>query len=292
MIRHPQLLIFVATRPGEVPCGHFLSVDGSVPGAAITWDHHVTGEPINLDAMPEHFDASGFQGVGTTNLDTDAVASVVAVLAGGKGWLEPGVRRVLEAASHRCDHLAPLPGSTEEEDRLGRGLNAWVVHAARIGSSFDAICRQVATRRPLPWRDPDEGSAQVAVAALVEAGRLDATGPAAVVDLRGVGGVDPGALYQRHDRPVMVMLEDHPAGGLRVTVGINPRMDHPADLGPALRALARAEFAHGAPCVAPEPTPGAENWGGRRTVFGSPWNYGTRLAAAEIVSLVTSSLGL
>lgn len=60
--------------------------------------------------------------------------------------------------------------------------------------------------------------------------------------------------------------------------------------GPALRALARAEHAHGPPALAPDPVPGAENWGGRATVFGSPWNYGSRLEPAEVAGIVERAL--
>ncbi len=292
MIRHPHLSIFVATTAQGVPCHRFISVDGSVPGAAVTWDHHVTGEAINLDAMPERFDASGFDGVGTTMIDTDAVASVVAVLAGGKGRLDPHVLRVLEAASHRCDHLSPHPDATDSEDELGRGLDAWVVEQMRDGASFASICREVAEAPMLPWRDPDDEEDEDRVEALVRAGRLRSRGPVAVTDLRGVAGVPVDLLYEEHDCPVMVLVDDHPRGGVRYTVGVNPRVNHPADLGPALRALAAAEHGHGAPCQGPDPVPGAENWGGRATVFGSPWNYGSRLAPDQVTSIVARALGL
>ena len=86
MVTPLALPCFVATRREDVPVGlvRYVSVDGSVPGAAVTWDHHVTGECINLDAMPETFDACGFDGVGTTLADLDAAASAVAVA--GSTW--------------------------------------------------------------------------------------------------------------------------------------------------------------------------------------------------------------
>ncbi len=292
MIIHRHLVIFVATRARDTPRGRLISVDGSVPGAEITWDHHVTGEPINLDAMPELFDASGFDGVGTTMVDTDAVASVVAVLAGGKGRLDPHVRRVLEAASHRCDHLAPHPSVSAEENRLGRGLDAWVVAAMRKGMPLARICRRVAKGRTLPWLNPDDGEAEARVDDLERTGRLRASGRIAVVDLRGVDGVPVDLLYARHDRPVMVLLDYHPVSGSRYTVGVNPRVPHPADLSPALHALAAAEHAHGRPCLAPDPVAGSENWGGRQAVFGSPWNYGSRLDLGVVVQIVAVALGL
>jgi hypothetical protein len=66
----------------------------------------------------------------------------------------------------------------------------------------------------------------------------------------------------------------------------------PRDLRQSLEALALAEFAHGAPVVLPRRGPGSENWGGRATVFGSPWNFGSRLTPADVVAIVVASLAL
>src|SRR5512134_889990 len=107
MLPNGHLVVFVATRLEEVPagCTRYLSVDGSVPGHALRWDHHVTGERINLEAMPDVIDARDYDGVGTTLADADALASVVAVLLGGKERIPAGARGVLESASFWCDHL-------------------------------------------------------------------------------------------------------------------------------------------------------------------------------------------
>ena len=72
-IVHAHLTIFVATRREDVPagCERYLSVDGTVPGNTLRWDHHVTGHAINLDAMPERLDARSYDGVGTTLADAD-----------------------------------------------------------------------------------------------------------------------------------------------------------------------------------------------------------------------------
>ena len=51
----PSLAIFIATQREAVlaDCSRYLSVDGSVRGFATRWDHHVTGETINLDATAD-----------------------------------------------------------------------------------------------------------------------------------------------------------------------------------------------------------------------------------------------
>lgn len=294
-----SLTVFVATRQADVPAGvvRYASVDGSVPGAEVVWDHHVTGEPVSLDAMPARCSLEGLDGIGTTLADTDAVIGAVVAMAGGLDAV-PGSRvPVLRAASWWCDHLRGAPGVEGEHDRLGRGLHAYVssrlmvprsetsaVFAALVAEVLDALARGL----PLPFADEPPSSAPK----LREQGRLSEHGSVALVDLRGLGeSLDPIAAYAQHACPVAVTVADHSKGGTRFTVGVNPHVaSAPTDLRAALVAVAKAEHAHGAPCKDEAPVPGNENWGGRATVFGSPWNYGSRLAPAEVVALVRSAL--
>jgi hypothetical protein len=303
-LRFVRLKVFVATRREDVPanCAKYISVDGAVPGAALTWDHHQTGERINLEAMPDEFDPSDYDGVGTTLADADALSSVVAVMAGGKALLPARARAVLESASFWCDHLRGHPEHDAETNRIGRGLldaidqrigsrrrgSATPVFAALAGELGHAIDKG----SPLPfvdtWNEQLERADRI-----VREGRLVDYGDIALVDLRGAPRVDPAALYARHDCPVAVHVERHDDGGFRYTVGIHPGVaSAPSDLGPALIALARAEYEKGAPALSPGFGPGTENWGGRARVFGSPWNYGSRLTPDEIVTVVRDALGL
>lgn len=301
---HHRTRIFVATQAAQVPpgCRRFLSVDGTVPGAAVTWDHHVSGEPINLDAMPDAVLLDAFDGIATTLADTDALASVVAALWGGKAALPAKARAVLEAASHRCDHLLPHPAHRGRADAQGRALLAFISNAlaqrppeGRSGE-FARLCRlvsrRIATGRGFPrGRMPRFTQA---VRAMVEEGRLRSRDGVLLVDLRGAPArsLPPDAWY--HARPacrVAVIVEDHPGGGLRYTVGRNPvNVASPTDLRGVLAALARKEFSHGAPAQRPDAGVGAENWGGRREVGGSPWNYGSRLDVEEVVGVAVAAL--
>ncbi|MES2644205.1 MAG: hypothetical protein V4850_32265 [Myxococcota bacterium] len=298
--------MFVATRAVDVSaaCRRYLSVDGSVPGALCTWDHHVTGEDINLDAMPDSIDLTGIDGVGTTLADTDALASVVAVLLGGRAYLPPRARAVLEAASHRCDHLLRQPDYDGHTDRLGARLHAFVsASLARQpvqarGSEFARLCRLVARRvmagRSLPGASPP--SWKRALRLLAEDARVRVRGPLFVADLRGLPPERvpaPDALYAAHPTCIAaVFVSDHRVGGTAYTVGRNPL--NPAalrDIGPVLAALAKAEFAHGPPAELARPGAASENWGGRREVGGSPWNYGSRLSIDTVVGLVEEGIG-
>lgn len=298
-----DLRVFVATRASDVPpeCHRYFSVDGSVPGAVTTWDHHVTGERINLDAMPSTIDASKVDGIGTTLADTDALTSVVAAMFGGPARLPAKTRAVFEAASHRCDHLTPHPTHSSEIDRLGEGLHEWVSEALAaeppesVSAVFARRCAEVAERvaddDDLPYSTARHNAARALAERIDVEGRIARHGRVALIDLRGVPSVSPEALYARFDCPVAVVLDAHPAGGHRYVVGVNPfACDAPRDLCASLEALALAEFAHGAPAVLPRPGPGSENWGGRATVFGSPWNFGSRLTPADVVAIVGASL--
>ena len=294
-----HLTVFVATRPEDVPdgCRRFISVDGSVPGAEVTWDHHVTGEAINLEAMPSSFDPTGFDGVGTTMADTDAVASVVAVLFGGRGNLPEGVVEVLASASYRCDHLRPHPSLSAEANEQGRGLHGHVVKRLRgSDGAFGPLCIELAASiargDALPHDTGDQDAQREAVRALEASGRIRVVGEVGLVDVRGRSRVDPEVLYERLDCLVAVVVEQHAAGGLRYTVGVNPCAERGyGSIRPALEALAAAELAHGPPALLACPGPGSENWGGRQTVFGSPWNYGSRLGVDEVMEIVARSLG-
>lgn len=187
--------IFVATRAEDVPedARPFVSVDGSVPGALRTWDHHVTGEPVNLDAMPPDVELEGLMGIGTTLADTDALASVVALLHGGKSCLPAEVREALYAASYRCDHLVRAPGADDAADRAGLALHRWTTERLaaaddRVSAVFESLCREVdagiRTGRPLPAAEPGPSTS---VRALFEAGRFRSGRTVACFDLRGAG---------------------------------------------------------------------------------------------------------
>ena len=303
-IPHAHLVVFVATRAEDVPagCKRFISVDGSVPGYTLRWDHHVSGERINLEAMPDVFDASEFDGVGTTLADADALASVVAVMLGGKGRIAAEALAILESASYWCDHLRGHPSHADEVNRLGRGLldaiDARLEGKQREAASVEfavlatEIAEKVAQGEPLPFLDRF-AEHQRRAAAVKSDGKLTELGEIALVDLRDAPEIDPAAVYELHVCPVSVHVDRHEDGGPRYTVGVHPHLHRaPSDIRPALRALARAEHEHGPPALCPSSEPGSENWGGRARVFGSPWNYGSRLSSEEVVRIVAEALGL
>jgi hypothetical protein len=308
MIHPTSLPLFVATRLTDVPPGltRYVTVDGSVPGAMERWDHHITGEPTNLDALPATVDPSSYDGVGTTSADADSVISAALVLLGGRSAVPLRDYAALESAAHWCDHLVAHPGVDPEGNARGRGLQyaiartlsgrdgaplAECTESARFSAAVQELVRALASGSDLPfyagWLGED-AEAQL----LDEAGHIARVGDVALVDLRGREPLAPGAVYRRHACPVQVTLDEHPKGGRRYVVGVHPGEPALADVRPALAALGAVEFSHGAPCLAPEPVPGSENWGGRQRVFGSPWNYGSRIVPSDVVVIVAKALGL
>jgi hypothetical protein len=296
--------LFVATQRENVPCAHYVSVDGTVPGCLVAWDHHVSGEPINLDALPRRIDLAAIarahgvpriEGIGTTWADADAVASAVAVLLGGPDALDPHTRDLLASASHWCDHLRAHPAIAPERDALGRGLSEWIARElrvegdARFAHVVTQLCTTVRAGAPLPFAEPDP-AVEAGLARILAEGRLRVVAGVAVVDQRDLPSLPPLRVHGLHAHPLTVVVQRHDDGRPRYVVGVNPHVPHPSDLSAALAAIAAAEHAHGPPALRATPGPGSENWGGRATVFGSPWNYGSRLDPDEVARLTARAL--
>ena len=114
--------------------------------------------------------------------------------------------------------------------------------------------------------------------------RVSIHGNVALLNLRGLGYMDPLAQYRLHTCPVQVMYADAKPGdtGLKYTVGVHPAGSQP-DLRPALATLQAAEAEA---WVAAGETQPEGTWGGRAGVFGSPFNYGSKLEPAKVCSRV------
>lgn len=302
----PTLRVFVATRRSDAPCERYVSVDGTIPGCVIAWDHHVSGEPTNLDALPASIDLAALaaahcsgriEGIGTTSPDADAVISAVVVLVGGLAALDEVTRDAFASAAHWCDHLQPHPSVGGSIDRRGMRLAEWIARelAADRSTGFERVVRLLETTvregRDLPEADPDP-AVDLSIARIAAEGRLRVRHGIAVVDVRDLPSLPPLRIHALHACPVTVTLRSHDRGGIFYVVGVNPTVPHPETLRPALMNVARAEFDAGPPCLRPEPEAGAENWGGRDAAFGSPWTYGSRLDPDTVARLVAEGLGL
>jgi hypothetical protein len=75
--------------------------------------------------MPAQFIPTPYDAIATTLPDTDALASIIAVWAGGKMNLPEDILEILLAASYRCDHLIAHPKVSAQADHQGHRLHTW-----------------------------------------------------------------------------------------------------------------------------------------------------------------------
>jgi len=101
-----------------------LFVDGSLDGFR-AYDHHLTGEKINLDAMPDLITDMP-EIVVTKQIDTDAICSGVVVYFGGEKNLDSKYIQIFRSASHYCDYLIADEQINDEINEKGLGLHLYL----------------------------------------------------------------------------------------------------------------------------------------------------------------------
>lgn len=305
---------FVATAPEHIPSGvtAFVAVDGQVSGARETWDHHVTGEKINLDAMPASIDLNGVDGVGTHMMDADSIISAAVVALGGEAHVPERYRPVLRSCAHWCDHLYKHPAFSEEINQAGLGLlfsmknrgfaalnkvakenhggDGKLVTMAEKSAVFAGFCQElvdvIRSGGELPCDFNYLRVVETQEAKLkAEPDRIRSSEWSFVtlLDLRGLGYTDPIAQYRCHRAAVQISVGDHRSGNGAVTytVGVHPAGPKP-NLLPLLKRLQEAETQAWQEAGETQPD---GTWGGREAVFGSPFNYGSRLTPEKVFEL-------
>lgn len=288
---------FVVTAAKVEAPRPIIGVDGPVVGADLCFDHHVTGERVNLLAIPETVPVPAT--IATTMLDTDAVISAAVVLlrARGEGASARKVWGVIHEAAHFCDHLVASGDFPQDEER-GLGLHGWlkgrgllrVAVLAWAGSEIGH--RRDGTPRPAPSEATRSTVFGELTLALVSAIRLRAlpsdwtyldrlaTMEADVRRaLRGVRGrvtllepdayIDPMAIYRIVETDLMLLMGSSPDGTRRYSLGVHPRAYERVDVRSALRMLDAREA----------------GWGGRSNCGGSPAG-GSRLSPDDVVQAV------
>jgi hypothetical protein len=287
-------------RDGKPPV---IGVDGPVRGADLCFDHHATGEPVNLLAVPEVVPWPGT--IATTSLDSDAVISAAVVLlrAGAEHGAVRAVWAPLYEAAHFCDHLIPS-GRHPEAERAGLGLHCWLKE--RGFARAEALARAAGEvredsrgqLRPAPSSGTKGTVFKELTLELLAAIRrgslpcdfryLDRLAGMEEEARRGVrqvdgrvtvlvldGYVDPLALYRVVDTDVVVVVGAQADGTWRYSIGVHPRAYGRVDLGPVFARLNARE-------------PG---WGGRSNAGGSPLGTGSRVSVDELVRLLNTEVG-
>jgi len=264
---------FVVTAAPIVDCPRpVVGVDGPVIGADVSYDHHTTGEVVNLQAVPTHVLRP--RTLATTMLDADAVLSAALVLlrAGGEEDAIQTVWPTLFEAAHLCDHLVPS-GRYPAAERAGLGLYCWLKDRGFASEGSRASVFRTLTLTivdairdgVLPFDlaylerlDRMEHEARTAIQNII--GRVTLLSPEAYVD--------PLALYHVVETDLSLIVVPREDGAVGYHIGVHPSAYGRIDLRPMLAALAAKE-------------PG---WGGRANTGGSPLETGSRLPVATVLA--------
>ncbi len=275
-----------------------VGVDGPVQGADVSFDHHATGEPVNLLAIPEAVPLPGT--IATTMLDSDAVISAAVVLLRARNEHDAvqAVWALLYEAAHFCDHLIPS-GQYLEVERAGLGLHCWLkAKGFSLGESLARAAGELredsrGQLRPSPSFETKSrvfGELTLELVAAIRAkslpcdfdylDRLAAMEDEARRGIHRVDGcvtvltldsyVDPLALYRVIDTDVSVIAGSTPDGASHYTIGVHPRAYGRVDLTTVFARLSKRE-------------PG---WGGRSNAGGSPLGKGSGLGLDELLTIL------
>ncbi len=276
-----------------------IAVDGPVQGADLCWDHHATGEPVNLLTIPDEVPPPGT--IATTMVDTDAVLSAAVVLLRAAGQ-DAMVRRIwapLYEAAHYCDWLGPS-GQHPDAEEVGLGLHCWLkergmgvgeVLAWQAGelSGTDSPRPSARTRGRL-FRMLTLAVVQAIHRGTLPADRLylqrlramEARVHEAVERVEGqvtvlapAGYLDPVAIYRVIDTDLMLLRTGPTQGPWRYTLGVHPRAYRRIDLRRIFAALNRRE-------------PG---WGGAANRGGAPVADGSRIPLDDLLVLLNEDGG-
>jgi hypothetical protein len=278
-----------------------IAVDGPVAGATLSFDHHATGESVNLLAIPDL--APRPATIATTMLDTDAVISgaVVLLRSSGDGDAVMRVWDILYEACTFCDHLVPS-GLHPAAEQAGLGLHCWLkdrgfamseVFAWAAGEVTVTANGEVRPRPSPATRATVFERLALAIVAgirrrslpadlryLSHLGAMEADVRRAirhvhdhVTVLRSEGYLEPLAIYRVVDTGLVVMQRDLPQGRWKYTVGVHPRSTATFNLRPLLDELRKVEA----------------GWGGRSNVCGSPLGKGSSIALEQLLGILTSA---
>ncbi len=290
-----DFLVTVTPASGRRPV---IGLDGPVQGADLCFDHHATGDPVNLVTIPILPPVPGT--LVTTMLDSDAVISAAVLLlrATDQGAPVHAAWPTLYEAAHYCDHLIPSGQHPLAED-TGLGLHLWLkdrgltmgevmawgraeLRAGRDGAPQVSPSPTTQSRvfAELTWamvaairlgKLPSDVRYLERLEGMVKEARYSVVRKTKRVTLLAPEGfIDPLALYRVVDTDIAVRASRRPSGAWGYSIGVHPRAYRHVDLRPILRALHLRE-------------PG---WGGRANAGGSPSADGSRIEPGKLVEIL------
>lgn len=128
----PRVSIYNKTNPdfNETLDKSIVEVDGGVnievEKIFNTFDHHRSGEEINLDTVPENVPSLEWKEIATHMLDSDFIISSAVILAWWKEQIQPEMLKILESASRYCDLLEDKTETDEAIKKRGLWLHLYL----------------------------------------------------------------------------------------------------------------------------------------------------------------------
>ena len=281
--------------PAPIVC-----VDGEINGETIAYDHHRSGEHVNLMTIPDHPVLPAT--LATSMVDTDAVISGAVLLLRAWGETEQldGVFPALLDACSWCDHLTPTGSFDKVTERAGLGLHLWLKTMGFNRGELNAWSRgqlsaqgsHIRIHLDSDFRGDLFRELTQAMLHAIRLGRLpsdenwlhrlDGMRKAARRDIVRYGPdvslvfpaeyIDPLALYAAIGSRVVITAHPDDSGRTRYAIGVNPRIGKRPDLRALARLLSLKEA----------------GWGGRQNVIGSPRRDGSAIPTDELQEIVSA----
>jgi hypothetical protein len=259
-----------------------LFVDGSIEGYK-AYDHHKTGEKINLDAMPPIIQDIP-EVVATTQIDSDAICSAVVVYFGGERKIDTRYADVFRTASTFCDYLIPNEDFDKETNTRGLGLHLYMKEKGiklinrfdEVGSKersfvFDSLCRMlieiIESGDELPndtsYLNRIEKQIKLAQTSIIHQDEL-------LTAIYAKEFIDPIASYRVITTPLLVIKSDYKDGLFKYSVGVNPKFYGDYHIK-TLFDYINENIENG--------------WGGRNIAGGSPFK-GTEMPVEKLIRII------
>lgn len=259
-----------------------LFVDGYLEGYNF-YDHHITGEKINLDAIPPLLKVLP-KVVATNQIDTDSICSAVVVFFGGENNISEYYRGILRTASTYCDYLISNENFDEKTNNKGLGLHFYMkkkgfnmlkrfdpVTSKERSIVFTKLSREVIEHIEKGKELPNDTSyldrlnfhIKMAKESIIHNDRL-------VTVISSYDFIDPIASYKVVDTPLLV-LQSYISNDLyKYSIGVNPIYYDRYNITNLLTYINKHY---------------EEGWGGRSVAGGSPYS-GSSIELKRLIKLI------
>lgn len=303
-----------------------IDVDGKTRTEGVVFkvfDHHRTGEVVNLDTIPAEINVSGYE-LATHLFDTDYILSAVTLHLGGRSRVGENDLRLMRSASEWCDQLDSTE-SDKEIRQLGLGLHLYIM--GRYIAKRDELGRvrgEVEITADGKTKPDLSDATDSEIAGMIADEIIQAIANGELIKLQDVEYlshreenqelfrkscilnddvlaitianefIDPLFSYELVKGDIQVngskkVDKDGSLIGYKYTVGIKPIARGNYNLLPLIGIFNQVD-PHVIDQIA-RPGHLPITWGGRESVFGSPFNIHSGLDPKEIEKIIKENLG-